>query len=79
MPILVLYGDYIATDSRWPTIRARAMDFVKLVRDAGGSVDVINLPEKGIKGNSHLIMMDRNSDEVAGVIQNWLMEKKLTR
>ena len=57
---------------------ARA-DFAKLIRDAGGSVDFVNLPEQGIKGNSHMIMMDRNSDEVAGLIQNWLAEKKLYR
>ena len=79
VPVLMLYGDYIETDSRWPTIRQRGMDFAKLVRDAGGTVDVVNLPEKGIKGNSHMIMMDRNSDEVAALIQTWLAEKKLYR
>lgn len=79
VPVLMVYGDYIESDSRWPTIRQRGMDFAKLIRDAGGTVDVVNLPEKGIKGNSHMIMMDRNSDEVAALIQNWLVEKKLTR
>lgn len=79
VPVLMLYGDYIETDSRWPTIRQRGMDFAKLVREAGGTVDVVNLPERGIKGNSHMIMMDRNSDEVAALIQTWLAEKKLYR
>lgn len=79
VPVLMVYGDYIAQDSRWPTIRQRGADFAKLIRDAGGSVDFVNLPDQGIKGNSHMIMMDRNSDEVAGLIQNWLAEKKLYR
>jgi hypothetical protein len=31
----------------------------------------------GIKGNSHMIMMDKNSDAVAGLIQKWLVDKGL--
>jgi hypothetical protein len=27
-----------------------------------------------MKGNSHMIMMDRNSDQVAGLIQDWLVK-----
>jgi len=47
------------------------------VRAAGGSVDVINLPEVGIKGNSHMLMMDKNNAQVADVIQKWLLGKGL--
>lgn len=36
-------------------------------------VDWINLPEIGIKGNSHMVMQDKNSAEVAAVIQKWLV------
>ena len=46
-------------------------------RRAGGSVDLVDLPDAGIKGNTHMMMMDRNSDEVADVIQNWLIRKGL--
>jgi hypothetical protein len=31
----------------------------------------------GIKGNSHMVMMDKNSDMVADVIQKWLVGKGL--
>jgi hypothetical protein len=36
---------------------------------------VVNLPQTGIKGNSHMMMMDKNNLQVADVIQGW-MEKQ---
>ncbi|MCR0982374.1 alpha/beta fold hydrolase [Roseomonas populi] len=77
VPMLVLYGDYIDGDARWPTIRANGVRFAEAIRAAGGSVDVVNLPERGIRGNSHMIMMDRNSDQVAALVQDWLVAKGL--
>ncbi len=38
-----------------------------------------DLPQAGIKGNSHMIMMDKNNAEVAGLIQKWLEGKGLTK
>ena len=46
---------------------------------AGGSVDVVDLPQAGIKGNSHMVMMDKNNAEVAALIQKWLEGKGLTK
>jgi hypothetical protein len=46
---------------------------------AGGKVEVFELPKLGIKGNSHMIMMDKNNLEVAAQIQKWLTEKGLVR
>ena len=46
-------------------------------RPAGGSVDIDDLPDMGLKGNSHMIMMDKNSDQVADLIQKWLVGKGL--
>jgi hypothetical protein len=40
---------------------------------------VVDLPAIGMRGNSHMIMMDKNSDQVAGVIQDWLAKQKLTK
>ena len=51
------------------------MRFAEAIRAAGGSVEVVDLPERGIRGNSHMVMMDRNSDEVAALVQDWLAAK----
>lgn len=77
IPVLMLYGDYIEGDPRWPTIRAKGIAFAEAVRAAGGSVDVVDLPAHGITGNSHMIQMDRNSDVVAALVQDWLAAKGL--
>jgi hypothetical protein len=39
---------------------------------------LIDLPDAGLKGNSHMVMMDKNSDQVADLIQKWLVSKGLS-
>ena len=39
------------------------------MRAAGGKVDVVNLSEAGLKGSSHMLMMDKNNGQVADLIQ----------
>lgn len=77
-PILTIYGDYIDQDARWPSIRKNQLALNQKYIDAGGSVDVVNLPEIGIKGNSHMMMMDRNNLQIAELIENWLKKKGFT-
>ena len=48
------------------------------IKAAGGAADWINLPDIGIKGNSHMLMQDKNNAEIAAVIQKWLVAKGLT-
>src|ERR1700710_3045956 len=79
IPTLIVYGDYIEKDSRWPKIRATGIGFGDKIKAAGGSVDVVDLPQVGISGNSHMLMMDKNNAEVAALIQKWLEGKGLTK
>jgi pimeloyl-ACP methyl ester carboxylesterase len=76
-PVLMVFGDYIDQDSRWVSYRNTDLGYAAAIRTAGGSVDVISLPDIGIKGNSHMMMMDRNNAAIADVIQKWLVGKKL--
>ena len=79
IPTLVVYGDFIDQDARWPTIRANGLKWVNEQRKAGGHVDVIQLPDIGIHGNGHMMVMEKNNLEVAGVIQEWLKSQGLTQ
>ena len=79
IPTLIIYGDYFERDSRWPKIRANGIALADAIKAAGGSVDIIDLPQTGIKGNSHMVMMDKNNLEVAALIQKWLESKGLTK
>src|SRR5438445_4879369 len=41
IPTLVVYGENIALDSRWPQIRKNGMDFVRGISAAGGRVEIL--------------------------------------
>jgi pimeloyl-ACP methyl ester carboxylesterase len=45
------------------------------LRQAGVStVDFIRLADVGIRGNGHMLMLEKNSSDIAGVIAKWLQE-----
>ena len=37
------------------------------------------MPRAGLSGNSHMLMMDRNSDQVAQMIQDWIAKQGLMK
>ena len=45
---------------------------VKYLEQAGAKPTWIDLGRAGIHGNGHMIMLEKNSDEVARVIATWL-------
>ncbi len=45
------------------------------LRQAGIDATYIQLAELGIFGNGHMMMLEKNSDEVAGVIARWLADR----
>jgi pimeloyl-ACP methyl ester carboxylesterase len=69
-----VYGDYIS--SRNQTSRKLAVEAVSnLFQNAGGIADVVSLPEDSlVKGNSHLLMQDKNSYYVFDIIDHWLQQ-----
>jgi pimeloyl-ACP methyl ester carboxylesterase len=77
IPTLMMYGDFIDKDSRWPQIHANGVGFAEKIRAHGGTVDVVDLPKIGITGNDHFIMMDRNNVQTADIIQKWLTDHAL--
>ena len=79
IPTLFVYGDGIAQDARWPTIRRNGVAFGDAISKAGGKVEVVDLPKAGIRGNSHMLMMDKNNLQVAALIQEWLAKQGLVR
>lgn len=79
IPILVLYGDFIDKSERWSKIFERTKDYYNAITKAGGDIETVFLRNEGIKGNSHMMMMDKNSNEVANFIQDWMEKKGFTK
>ena len=44
-----------------------------------GKADEYDLPLMGITGNTHMIMMDRNSDQIAALVNRWLIQQGLSK
>jgi hypothetical protein len=76
-PVLMLFGDYVDEHPRWSGFKKIDMAYGDAIKAAGGTVDWINLPDIGIKGNSHMLMQDKNNAAIADVIQKWLVGKSL--
>jgi len=53
--------------------------FAEAVKNHGGNVVTISLPDVGIFGNTHYAMADTNIKQVAPVVLNWLTEQGLDK
>jgi hypothetical protein len=72
VPHLVVWGDYLERYDRWMEIARSAAKYEEALRRQGGVADALDLPKAGVRGNSHMMMMDTNSDQVAALIQTWM-------
>ena len=75
VPLLFVWGDKIRETPRWVQIQGALKKMIAAQKAQGGQADEFDLPQMGINGNSHMIMMDRNSDQIARLVQQW-MEKQ---
>jgi hypothetical protein len=48
---------------------------VSLINGGGGRATFLLLPENGVPGNSHMMMMDKNNLQIAGLIRKWIGEQ----
>ncbi len=72
---LFVMGDNIEGHAFWMPLMAKSTASVDALRNAGSDASLLDLPRSGLDGNSHMIMMDRNSDTVFGLVNQWLCER----
>jgi hypothetical protein len=74
VPMLSLWGDNSAGaigingDAR----RNGCKDTIDAINGVGGRGTFYLLPEHGLKGNSHMMMLDKNNLAIADVILGWV-------
>ncbi len=56
----------------WKTTYEGCNAYVDKVKAAGGDITMMWLPAMGIKGNSHMLMQDKNNLQLADLILGWL-------
>jgi hypothetical protein len=78
IPTLVVFGDHLGDVPTMPTMWKERFDscgkFVEQVNAAGGDATMMHLPKYGQFGNSHMLMQDKNSNQVADLILKWIDE-----
>jgi len=62
VPLLMWHGGGFARIDKSPMFSAQLANnrkMAELAKAAGGSIEIVSLPELGIKGNSHFPMMEK--------------------
>ena len=84
IPTLIVFGDHLTRlegrfANTWQDNFNTCETFVKQMNSAGGDAQMMSLPKMGIKGNSHMLMQDRNNLQLADLLLTWIdahVEKK---
>src|SRR6266481_1897540 len=81
VPLLSVWGDNSrgAPGPNGDERRDGCAATVNAIKSVGGSAKFLLLPEAGHKGNSHMLMMDKNNLEIADLIIGWLGENAAAR
>jgi pimeloyl-ACP methyl ester carboxylesterase len=81
LPILVVFGDYrdtptgIAALPSWQTRYEACQALIARLKTAGGQAQMMSPAEIGARGNTHMIMQDKNHLQVADLILKWIGER----
>jgi pimeloyl-ACP methyl ester carboxylesterase len=76
IPTLVIFGDHLdmpgGGPANWAQSFTTCKKFIDQLKNAGGDAEMMHLPALGIKGNSHMLMQDKNSDQIADLVIKWI-------
>ena len=79
IPHLFIWGDNIDKYPTWVRYYANIINYRAALEKQRVPVTWIELPQVGIVGNSHMLMMDKNSDYIAAIVQDWLQKQQLMK
>lgn len=77
VPHLFVWGDNWQDNDFWRRSRPASEHWRDALASAGCDVTQIDLPQRGIAGNSHALMADANSDAIAAIVLDWLTSRGL--
>jgi pimeloyl-ACP methyl ester carboxylesterase len=78
VPILIVFGDHRATATgiaalpTWQDRFEMCQALIGRIKSAGGQAAMLAPPERGIRGNSHMLMQDKNNLQIADLILKWI-------
>jgi pimeloyl-ACP methyl ester carboxylesterase len=81
VPVLVVFGDNrdtptgIGEEPFWQRSFESCQALIGRLKAAGGQAEMLSPAETGIRGNSHMIMQDKNHLQIADRILTWIDER----
>jgi hypothetical protein len=85
VPVLVVFGDHRDTSTGmgdapfWQRSFESCQALIGRLKAAGGQAEMLSPTETGIRGNSHMIMQDKNNQQIADLILQWMKKHVSTR
>jgi pimeloyl-ACP methyl ester carboxylesterase len=80
VPILIVFGDHRATPTGIPALPTWQDRFemcqalIGRIKSVGGQAEMLAPADRGIRGNSHMMMQDKNNLQIADLILKWIDE-----
>jgi pimeloyl-ACP methyl ester carboxylesterase len=81
IPVLVVFGDHRDTPTgigirpSWQLSFEGCQNLINRLKAAGGQAQMLSPAETGVRGNSHMIMQDKNNLQIADLILKWIDER----
>ena len=81
LPVLAVFGDHRDTPTgigirpSWQLSFEGCQALINRLKAAGGQAQMLSPSESGIRGNSHMIMQDKNNLQIADLILKWIDER----
>jgi pimeloyl-ACP methyl ester carboxylesterase len=78
LPVLAVFGDHrdtptgISIRPSWQLSFETCQALIGRLKAAGGDAEMLNPSDRGIRGNSHMIMQDKNNQQIADLILQWI-------
>lgn len=86
IPIVVYFGDNIPAErtdnwgqDNWRVRLNLARQWESVMKKFGGDVEIVYLPDMGVKGNTHFLMADLNNVQIADIMEQWMKKKALDK
>ncbi|NQE61380.1 hypothetical protein [Caulobacter sp. RHG1] len=80
IPTLVVFGDNLTAPTglgamTWQNRLDGCRAYATRIVAAGGRADIVVTADRGIRGNSHMLMQDKNNLQIADIILKWVDER----
>lgn len=72
IPIQIVWGDHVSESRIWANNFTLSEQFAEAVNERGGRVEILRLPDAGLRGNTHIPFADQNNEAVAKLLFDWL-------